>query len=359
MSSLIYDITSNCNLACKHCYNSKFLKGSEETLINVNEVISKILEIKPEVLLIQGGEPLLVKNLEQLIERVKREKIKAYITTNAISFDENRIINILRTGISGIFFSLESNDEKKNDLIRGQGSYKTAIFNIKNFIKIYNLALNKNIINEILICLYVTITPLNINNKNDIENIFKLASNLGLKDLSFAFLIPSGVGEELIKLKNSNSNIDIADFIAEVSQNYPNIRVRIPYKKLLFEYLNLKFKNLNIWGEKSKCIAGEKLNYLNKDLEIHPCSCVNKYDLNQLFIKKNQIKKNQKYDKKYFKNFYEVKGSNFRKLPNLCKNCQHLEECIKVCPYDLIISNEKIDISECIELKKRINNLVE
>lgn len=357
MKTIIYDITSHCNLKCKHCYNSKYLDGTIEIEIEIEKIVSKIVEIKPEVLLIQGGEPLLVKNLELLIKAIKKYGIRVYITTNAISLTEDRAINLLKSGISGFFFSIESSESQKNDLIRGKGSFEKAIFNIENFINIYNLAVRKKIINEILLCFSVTVTPLNIQNLSDIKNIFLLVRKYKVSDLSFAFMIESGNGITLSNYRKI-SNIDIADMIAETAKEYPEIRVRLPYKKLMFDYLKIKYGEIdNIWGEKSICPAGNKIIYLNKDLDIHPCGYVNKFDMSKEFIQETIIKYEENFSENNFEKFMLTKN-NINKNSNIfCEKCDYFEVCIKICPYDYECGEKNIDISECIELKKRIHEI--
>ena len=357
MNTVIYDITSHCNLKCKHCYNSKYLDGTTEIEIDIKKVVSKIVEIKPEVLLIQGGEPLLVKNLELLIKTIKKYRIKVYITTNATLLTEYRAISLLKSGISGFFFSIESSEAKKNNLIRGKGSFEKAIFNIEKFIDIYDMAIRKKIINEILLCFSVTITPLNIHGLSDINNMFLLAKKYKVNDLSFAFMIESGNGIALSNYKEI-SNIDIAGMIVEISKKFPEIRVRIPYKKLMFDYLKMKYGRIdNVWGEKSTCPAGSKIVYLNKNLDIHPCGYVNKFDMSKQIIQETVIKSTKTFSINNFDKFIRIKTDIDKNSNIFCKKCEYFEECIKICPYDYECGERNINVSECVELKKRMSKM--
>lgn len=353
MSTLIYDITLNCNLKCKHCYNSKVLTPSMELDIDIEKTMKKILEIDPDVIIIQGGEPLLVKNIDILIKEIKKIKKRVYITTNAILLDSEKSIKLLKNGLSGIFFSIESLNKEKNEKIRGKGSYEKAIQNILEFMKIYKLAISRKIINEILLCISVTITPFNINGKKDIEEIFEFAYKNSINDLAFAFLVNSGEGEVLLQL-DKRSNISVAEDIGEIGNQYPNIRVRIAYKKIMIDYLRKKYKNLNIWGEKKGCVAGNELLYLNDKLDIFPCVYVNKFGSSNYIVREYCIEKSEKYTKALLNNFITLKNEIQKNIPKLCQLCEYREECIQVCPYDYKILGEKINTLECIELKKLI-----
>lgn len=356
MKTIFYDITLNCNLKCLHCYNSEVLLPAKNTIIDIEKTINKILEVNPDVIIIQGGEPLLVENIDLLIKKLKLLKKRVYITTNATLLTQEKSIKLLTAGLSGIFFSIESLEKENNDRIRGSGSFEKAIKNILSFMNIYKLALNKKIINNILICLSLTITPLNLNTKEEIENVFKFATKYGITDLAFTFLIKSGSGKTLATFKKIN-NIQIADILGSIGNNYPHIRVRLAYKKILLDYLKLKYKNFNVWGEKKNCVAGKELIYLNSNLEFAPCVCINNFDFYTKIINDNIVKVNQKYSNSSFKNFLELKNEIKNSLPNLCKVCSYRDYCIQVCPYNFKILNEKIDISDCVKLKNLISIL--
>ena len=356
MKTIFYDITLNCNLKCLHCYNSKVLLPAKDSIINIEKTVNKILEVNPDIVVIQGGEPLLVQNIDLLIKELKLLKKRVYITTNATLLSQEKAIKLLTAGLSGIFFSIESLNKEKNDKIRGNGSYEKAIQNILNFMQIYKLALSKQIINDILICLSITITPLNLNTKKEIQNIFEFATNNSINDLAFIFLIESGNGKKLATFGKMD-NIKVADILGSIGNNYPHIRVRLAYKKILLDYLKLKYKNFNVWGEKKNCVAGSDLIYLNNNLEFSPCVCINNFDLYNEIINNNIVKFSQKYSNDSFKSFLELKNEIKDSLPKLCKVCSYRDNCIQVCPYNFKILNEKIDISECLELKKLISML--
>ena len=97
INTLMYDITMNCNLRCIHCYNNEFLDAGQSVEIDVREVIDGLSKIKFTNIVIQGGEPLLVKNLEKLIEELNNKDINVFITTNAtLLTKESKRLNFSR-----------------------------------------------------------------------------------------------------------------------------------------------------------------------------------------------------------------------------------------------------------------------
>jgi len=74
---------TKCNLNCKWC-DTSFKTGS---YLSLEEILNK-LNRKLEWVSLTGGEPMLEKNLFQLIERLKQEGYKIQLETNGTLYDE-------------------------------------------------------------------------------------------------------------------------------------------------------------------------------------------------------------------------------------------------------------------------------
>ena len=81
--SVLVEITNNCNLRCKHCYNNKYLNNDdidEEVFFKNLEILKK--EGYNHVHLL-GGEPLMNKNIVSYISKLKSMGFSITINTNA------------------------------------------------------------------------------------------------------------------------------------------------------------------------------------------------------------------------------------------------------------------------------------
>ena len=169
MINIFYDITMNCNLRCKHCYNAKHLKKGIPETIDIEKTFSNLLKLNPDIITIQGGEPLLVSNLENLILKLRNMGVQVYITTNATLLTPNRIVSLLKSKVNGIFFSIESADSLTNDLIRGNGIFEKVYENIKYFSLAYKNLYMKKLVQRTKLSLSVRLTSLNIKTSEDVE----------------------------------------------------------------------------------------------------------------------------------------------------------------------------------------------
>ncbi len=73
-----WEITRWCNLRCDYC-----CVDLVNELPDVNQSIETILRIKPKYLIVTGGEPLSVKNIDEIIARVKHECGDPFIVVNS------------------------------------------------------------------------------------------------------------------------------------------------------------------------------------------------------------------------------------------------------------------------------------
>ncbi|MEM4347490.1 MAG: 7-carboxy-7-deazaguanine synthase QueE [Candidatus Altiarchaeota archaeon] len=74
---------TKCNKSCKWC-DTNFKKGKE---MNIKEILKR-LDRRFRWVSLTGGEPMLEKNLSKLIKRLRKQKYKIFLETNATLFDE-------------------------------------------------------------------------------------------------------------------------------------------------------------------------------------------------------------------------------------------------------------------------------
>lgn len=112
----IWNVTGRCNLKCEYCWDI-FKKEKELDTLSAKKVIDKISEDVCEMLLFTGGEPLVRKDIFQLIYYAKQKGVKNIkICTNG-SLIRNRLKDLVHAPIDEIHISLDS--------INGDVGYRT------------------------------------------------------------------------------------------------------------------------------------------------------------------------------------------------------------------------------------------
>jgi radical SAM protein with 4Fe4S-binding SPASM domain len=158
-------LTNKCNLRCKHCFqwNDSGLHQSlgkdaqnEEINFDLIEKIMKETSCIKSNLYLWGGEPLSYGELPRLAMLLEKDSRWTVFCTNGIEV-ERSIDSLLRMSSSlAMLISMEG-FEKENDEIRGKGTYRTILNNIKMLLDmkakgIYKGEVSVNcVINEMMI----------------------------------------------------------------------------------------------------------------------------------------------------------------------------------------------------------------
>ena len=130
-----WDITSQCNFSCSHCYNSETGDDlSYADLINIlNQYKDFLKELSKQqrsnynhVLGLSGGEPFMRSDFFDLIEELHNQQIKYLILTNGYHIDENNVKDLEKFRPSRVQISIDG-IEATHDSIRGSGSFAKAV----------------------------------------------------------------------------------------------------------------------------------------------------------------------------------------------------------------------------------------
>ncbi len=109
-----FEVTYNCNAHCKHCDLGDYVK---EPRLGPDKFARWIDELRPVVAQISGGEPLLRKDLPDIIREMRRRDPVAVfvLTTNVQILNEERYLKLREAGVDQWSFSLDYPDERHNE----------------------------------------------------------------------------------------------------------------------------------------------------------------------------------------------------------------------------------------------------
>jgi radical SAM protein with 4Fe4S-binding SPASM domain len=132
LKSIQFEITRRCNLRCKHCYLEDYSGKGELSTDEVFDLIDEAANIGVESFDITGGEPLLRKDLKQVIQRVYQKGMYSKLYTNATQLDDDFIMFLKTIGIEAVKISLDGFNPKTHDEFRrAKNSFSKALANIK------------------------------------------------------------------------------------------------------------------------------------------------------------------------------------------------------------------------------------
>jgi MoaA/NifB/PqqE/SkfB family radical SAM enzyme len=95
-------LTAACNLRCKGCrYGRDFMVGEQLSLPMVQDVLDDAKELGFEMVRLYGGEPLLHKQIVEIVEYCTRLGVRSYMTTNGIIL-KSKIDDLFAAGLRRI-----------------------------------------------------------------------------------------------------------------------------------------------------------------------------------------------------------------------------------------------------------------
>ncbi|MDP2751385.1 MAG: radical SAM protein, partial [Rhodocyclaceae bacterium] len=128
-----WNLTRRCNLACGHCYldavQRKSECGNELTLPEAVRVVEEIAELAPGAMLVlTGGEPLLRRDLDEIVMEAVSRGLMPVIGSNGLLLDEARAKRLREVGVAGVGISMDSITPEFHDRLRGRaGAWKEAL----------------------------------------------------------------------------------------------------------------------------------------------------------------------------------------------------------------------------------------
>lgn len=118
-----FEITYNCNARCEHCDLGDYVK---EPRLGPDHFARWMDILRPAVAQISGGEPLLRKDLAEIVAEMRRRDPTAVfvITTNVQLLNEEKYLKLRQAGIDQFSFSLDYPDERHNEFRHLKGNFE-------------------------------------------------------------------------------------------------------------------------------------------------------------------------------------------------------------------------------------------
>ncbi len=238
--------------------------GTKETM----RIIDQIYDFGATFLGIGGGEPLLRKDLPELIGYAKSIGLNVSLITNGDFIDDKLLDTLVKHGVR-ISVSIDGKEEI-NDAIRGKGAYKKAVSAIEKTSKA-----------GLLDCLVATLANVDSEHNNvnveDMEHIVKLAEANGARWVVIHGFVPFNDSPEHLSHNPSPQQYErIWNDVYDLSMNYkgkPDINVYCPFYARVAKQRGMP--NFDEWYKNfflGKCaIAGKYMSVIENG-DIIPCS---------------------------------------------------------------------------------------
>ncbi|MDM7934062.1 MAG: radical SAM protein [Methanothrix sp.] len=266
---VMWNLTRQCNLACKHCYMDA--SGDARDEISLEEGISLVDELADlgiPILIFTGGEPLMSRNFYPLAFHAREVGLRTVLSTNGTLITPAVARLLSEAGIRYVGVSLDSADPQRHDAFRGvAGAHSLALSGLRNA---RDAGLRTG--------LRITLTR---DNWQDVPALLNLALEEEIPRFCLYHLVPTGRGAYVADRDvTSDQRRAVIQFLAEASVelNRGNIEILTTDSPMDGAYLMELLRDDprreqvgRLLANAGGCSAGSKVANIDHRGDVHPC----------------------------------------------------------------------------------------
>ncbi len=314
------ELTGRCNLSCVHC------RASAADIVDPNELktdeilrlIDDIASFSNPILILSGGEPLVREDVFDIASYARKKGLKPVLATNATLINEDVAKKIKESGITRVSVSIDGATEESHDKFRGyKGAFRRTLHGIEELRKA-----------GIEFQINTTITKRNI---DELEDIYRLAVDLGAKAFHVFLLVPTGRGEDLKGEELSKEEYeDVLNWMFEKmkEENSPFMKAtcaphffRVVYQRAGREGISVSdvLKSEHAFSRHTRgCLAGIGFAFISRYGDVNPCG--------YLPIRAGNIRE-RSFKEIWFNSEVFRNLRNFNNLKGKCGICEFKRVC--------------------------------
>jgi MoaA/NifB/PqqE/SkfB family radical SAM enzyme len=194
---LYLEVTNRCNLLCETC--PRTFEDLEPPADMSWDLFTSIIDQVPNIarVVMHGvGEPMLVKNLPEMIRYLKARNIYALFNTNGTLLTPRRQRELIETGLDELRVSLDAADAKTFLAVRGKDFFNRIVRNISSFTQLQReIGAEKPLVSMWLTGLKETIGQL--------PDFVRLAAEIGVHEVHLQRLVFDNAGFGLARAESA------------------------------------------------------------------------------------------------------------------------------------------------------------
>lgn len=339
LTYLFWECSLKCNLGCQHCGSSCGPERIDKDELTTEEIkkgfysIAKDFSPKQIIIAVTGGEPLLRKDIFEVMEYASKLGFSWGMVTNGTLITPEIISRMKSAKMSTISVSLDGLEKNHNWLRNSKDAFEKTVNGIKLLVGAKSFG-----VVEIITCV-------NQNNIGELDEIYELCIKLGVDRWRMFSISPIGRAKNNPKLfLNGQQAHHLIKYIRNKRQEKKN--------KLKVSFCDEGFLGLEYEGETRDqlfyCWAGISVGSILYNGDVGACPILPREHTRQGNIRKDRFSE-------IWNNKFELfRDRNWKKSGD-CKNCSWWEFCegnslhlwnfddnkLMLCNYNLINQNKE------------------
>jgi MoaA/NifB/PqqE/SkfB family radical SAM enzyme len=239
MTTVLWDVTNRCNLRCAHCaaaelyYNQS--PGAEVTFEEALAILRHLREIDCQQLRLVGGEPLLRRDIVDLVTAAHRMGFpRVLLFTNGTRLTPELAGALLDAGLDEFIVSLEGATTQSHEQVRGKGTYVQAMQGLELMLR------RRPAGHRLKVGVLLTLSRPNL---HEAALIVELAGRMGLDCLVINELQMRGNARQNAErlFLTVVESMDAREAVLEAASNYPHLQLQVFGRPRAIEYFNARF----------------------------------------------------------------------------------------------------------------------
>jgi len=264
-----WEVTRSCNLNCVHCRASSD-RGPYPGELGTAECMDILMQIRDTgvpIVILTGGEPLLRDDIFLLADKGTELGLRMVMATNGTLLKPETVAALKEAGIKRVSISMDAHDAETHDRFRNvPGAFARAVEGAR-FLREGNLEFQIN-------------TTVTRHNKHQVDEIARMAVNLGAAALHLFLLVPTGRAREMV-----SQEIEAEEY-EKVLTRLCDMRDEIPlhlkatcaphYYRILRQEaksrgLDVTFATHGLDAVTRGCLGGTSFCFVSHDGIVQPC----------------------------------------------------------------------------------------
>ena len=222
LKSVLWESTLRCNLNCGHCgsdcRSSSTISDADEVLfLNALDNIKSVYNPRKIMVGITGGEPLMRRDLSQIVDKVTKMGFPVGIVSNGYSLNPEVFIKLLNSGLRSLTISLDGLENEHNDFRNNPLSFSHALTAIKNAVLVSKN--NNKFYFDVVTC----VTPHNLMFLSELKD---LLVKIGVENWRLFSVFPSGRAADG---KYELSNVEFTEMLEFIKNERKKKNINVSY----------------------------------------------------------------------------------------------------------------------------------
>ncbi|HPC33401.1 MAG TPA: radical SAM protein [Syntrophales bacterium] len=201
LTNLYLYLSERCNLRCRHCWVCPAAPGEGEertaALADLKRAIGTAKALGLGRVKLTGGEPLLRKDIVELLRFLRREDLSIDIESNGTMIDREMAGVFRECAVSQVSVSLDGARAERHDRLRGvNGCFEKTVAALRHLRE-------EGITTQVIMSLYKENIP-------EIEALAALCDEFAVASLKINPVMPTGRGEKVFQRRE---NVDVEELI--------------------------------------------------------------------------------------------------------------------------------------------------